>query len=108
MIMLNMYYEICNFLKMHIYKFHTWTLAPSIFKNMESDETFNIKYDSLSKFNKISDKDIINHINKVKKSGIKYSPEFMKIHKRNQSLIGQLKNLFISDYGRPTFFRSIY
>ena len=75
---------------------------------MESDETFNIKYDSLSKFNKISDKDIINHINKVKKSGIKHSPEFMKIHKRNQSLIGQLKNLFISDYGRPTFFRSIY
>ena len=102
-------YEICKFLKIPIYKFHTWTLAPLLYlKNMESDETFNIKYDSLSKFNKTSDKDIINHIKKVKKSGIKYSPEFMKIHKRNQSLIGQLKNLFISDYGRPTYFRSFY
>ena len=34
----------------------------SIFKKMESDETFNIKYDSLSKFNKMSDKDIINQL----------------------------------------------
>jgi hypothetical protein len=102
-------YEICRFLKIPIFKFHTWTTAPLLFlKNMESDEIFNINLNLSSKFDDKANKEIINHVKGVKKSGDKYLPRFMKIHKKNQSLFGQLKNLFIPDYGRPTFFRSMY
>ena len=102
-------YEICRFLKIPIFKFHTWTIAPLLFlKNMDSDEIFNINLNLNSKFDKKANHEIKNHIEKIKNSGKQYSPKFMNIHKKNQSLIGRLKNLIISDYGRPTLFRSMY
>jgi hypothetical protein len=91
-------YQICVFLKIPIYKFNNWNLAPLLFLQNELTKDIIIKSrKSTSSFDQKIDNDITQYIDIISKSPEDFEFRYMKNQKNSRKFFNRIYNFFRND-----------